>query len=100
MDDDGSKSLDYEEFKKGLHDYGVVLDETVIFYVLKFMRNSELHSCTCRSILYCTTCTWEYYTVLHVHVGLYAVLHVHVGYMYYCTVLHVHMATILYYMYM
>ena len=31
MDDDGSKSLDYEEFKKGLHDYGVLLDETVIF---------------------------------------------------------------------
>ena len=29
MDDDGSKSLDYEEFKKGVHDYGAMLEEHV-----------------------------------------------------------------------
>jgi Ca2+-binding EF-hand superfamily protein len=27
MDDNGSKSLDFEEFKKGLHDYGVPLED-------------------------------------------------------------------------
>ena len=26
MDDDGSKSLDFHEFKKGIHDYGVDLE--------------------------------------------------------------------------
>lgn len=29
MDDDGSKNLDYQEFKKGLHDYGLSIDESV-----------------------------------------------------------------------
>ena len=29
MDDDGSKSLSYEEFRKGLGDYGVSLEEKV-----------------------------------------------------------------------
>lgn len=29
MDDDGSKSLNYEEFKKGLHDYGVSVPDAV-----------------------------------------------------------------------
>ena len=29
MDDDGSKNLDYQEFKKGLHDYGLSLEESV-----------------------------------------------------------------------
>ena len=29
MDDDGSKSLNFEEFKKGLHDYGTNVDEEV-----------------------------------------------------------------------
>lgn len=29
MDDDGSKSLSYVEFKKGIHDYGVDLEEDV-----------------------------------------------------------------------
>ena len=29
MDDDGSKSLDYDEFKKGVHDYGASLEEDV-----------------------------------------------------------------------
>ena len=29
MDDDGSKSLNFEEFKKGLHDYGVSESEQV-----------------------------------------------------------------------
>ena len=29
MDDDGSKNLDYREFKKGIHDFGVALDEEV-----------------------------------------------------------------------
>ena len=26
MDDDGSKSLDFQEFRKGIHDYGVDLE--------------------------------------------------------------------------
>ena len=29
MDDDGSKSLNFEEFQKGLHDYGVGIDSEV-----------------------------------------------------------------------
>ena len=29
MDDDGSRSLNYEEFKKGISDYGVSLEEDV-----------------------------------------------------------------------
>ena len=29
MDDDGSKSLDFHEFKKGIHDYGVDLEINV-----------------------------------------------------------------------
>jgi len=29
MDDDGSKKLDYEEFKKGIHDYGLVMEDPV-----------------------------------------------------------------------
>lgn len=29
MDDDGSKKLDFDEFKKGIHDYGLVMDEPV-----------------------------------------------------------------------
>ena len=29
MDDDGSKSLDLEEFKKGLHDYGLSVEPAV-----------------------------------------------------------------------
>ena len=29
MDDDGSKRLDYEEFKKGIHDYGLSLEDSV-----------------------------------------------------------------------
>jgi hypothetical protein len=29
MDDNGSKSLDFEEFKKGLHDYDVTLEDKV-----------------------------------------------------------------------
>ena len=31
MDDDGSKNLDYAEFKKGIRDYGVSLEEDVSF---------------------------------------------------------------------
>lgn len=30
MDDDGSKSLNYEEFDKGIHDYGLSMDKSVI----------------------------------------------------------------------
>ena len=26
MDDDGNKSLDFQEFRKGIHDYGVDLE--------------------------------------------------------------------------
>jgi len=29
MDDDGSRSLDIKEFKKGLHDYGVIMEKEV-----------------------------------------------------------------------
>ena len=29
MDDDGSKKLDFEEFKKGIHDYGLLLEDAV-----------------------------------------------------------------------
>ena len=29
MDDDGSKKLDYDEFKKGIHDYGLVMEDPV-----------------------------------------------------------------------
>jgi hypothetical protein len=29
MDDDGSKSLNFEEFQKGLHDYGVGIGSEV-----------------------------------------------------------------------
>ena len=31
MDDDGSKKLDYQEFKKGVHDYGLVMDDDVSY---------------------------------------------------------------------
>ena len=30
MDDDGSKSLDFTEFKKGLNDYGLAVTEEVM----------------------------------------------------------------------
>ena len=30
MDDDESKSLDIKEFKKGIHDYGLLIEDTVI----------------------------------------------------------------------
>ena len=29
MDDDGSKSLDFAEFKKGIRDYGLAVDDAV-----------------------------------------------------------------------
>ena len=29
MDDDGSKNLDFREFRKGIRDYGVDLEESV-----------------------------------------------------------------------
>lgn len=29
MDDDGSKKLDFQEFKKGIHDYGLLMDDAV-----------------------------------------------------------------------
>ena len=29
MDDDGSKKLDFEEFKKGIHDYGLLMEDAV-----------------------------------------------------------------------
>ena len=38
MDDDGSKNLDYREFKKGIHDFGVALDEDVsLAWVTSFL---------------------------------------------------------------
>lgn len=30
MDDDESKSLDFKEFKKGIHDYGLLMEDEVI----------------------------------------------------------------------
>ncbi|XP_078526576.1 calcyphosin isoform X2 [Lissotriton helveticus] len=35
MDDNGSRSLDMEEFSKGLHDYGVILDSDEVEIVFK-----------------------------------------------------------------
>lgn len=29
MDDDGSKKLDFDEFKKGIHDYGLLMEDSV-----------------------------------------------------------------------
>ena len=29
MDDDGSKKLDFDEFKKGIHDYGLLVEDAV-----------------------------------------------------------------------
>ncbi|XP_069505686.1 calcyphosin isoform X1 [Ambystoma mexicanum] len=42
MDDNGSKSLDMEEFSKGLHDYGVLLDNDEVATVFKlFDKNGN-----------------------------------------------------------
>ena len=30
MDDDESRSLDFKEFKKGIHDYGILMEDSVI----------------------------------------------------------------------
>lgn len=30
MDDDESKSLDFKEFKKGIHDYGLLMEDSII----------------------------------------------------------------------
>ena len=35
MDDDGSKSLNFEEFQKGLHDYGINVDKEVSLVNIK-----------------------------------------------------------------
>ncbi|XP_065905567.1 calcyphosin-like protein [Dysidea avara] len=35
MDDDGSKKLDYDEFKKGIHDYGLVMEDPEIKEMFK-----------------------------------------------------------------
>lgn len=35
MDDDGSKSLDYSEFKKGIHDYGLTMEDAVSNHLWK-----------------------------------------------------------------
>lgn len=32
MDDDGSKKLDFDEFKKGINDYGLLMDDSVRCY--------------------------------------------------------------------
>ena len=43
MDDDGSRSLDMNEFKKGLHDYGVEIKDGVNCQrVLSYTRPSCL----------------------------------------------------------
>ena len=36
MDDDGSKTLNMEEFKKGLKDYGVTVSEAVRVFFTSF----------------------------------------------------------------
>eukprot|EP01137_Pigoraptor_chileana_P012552 Opistho-2@65050 len=42
MDDDGSKSLDYNEFKKGLQDYGVYVDDAAVRKLFKeFDENGD-----------------------------------------------------------
>lgn len=33
MDDDGSRTLDYNEFKKGLRDYGLYLEPKVSSFI-------------------------------------------------------------------
>jgi len=45
MDDDGNKSLNFAEFKKGLHDYGVDIDTEKaqeLFTILDVNRSGSL----------------------------------------------------------
>lgn len=47
MDDDGSKKLDYEEFKKGIHDYGLLMDDCVSYYSLLSIWTLLQLCCAC-----------------------------------------------------
>ena len=48
MDDDGSKNLDYGEFRKGIRDYGISLEEDVS---LKITSLHVLNMCRYRYVV-------------------------------------------------
>ena len=70
MDDDGSKSLDFHEFKKGIHDYGVDLEIDVSMFSLACHtpqsqgKRGLVTMCTMRVVLViktgCIQSDWRY----------------------------------------
>ena len=50
FDDDGSRSLDFNEFKKGLRDYGIHLEPQVSIYLFKLNRKHETWYMNCGSL--------------------------------------------------
>lgn len=45
MDDDGSRTLNFEEFQKGLHDYGVVVSDQVSQSLSSFYGDVMMWHC-------------------------------------------------------
>lgn len=57
MDDDGSRSLNFEEFNKGIHDYGLTLNSDVRY--ISF-RGDKGGACDCSSFrYYMHVLSWE-----------------------------------------